>query len=67
MNTQLKKQQTSDHDETAIGDQNDYFNFEQWAVEVRRQMMESLQKKGLQREAKNQQKKRKYPNISRQN
>ena len=60
MNTQLKKHQTSYlESETAIGNQNDYSNFEQWAIEVRRQMMESLQKKGLQREAKNQQKKRK--------
>lgn len=60
MNTKLRKHQTPYFEsETAMGDQDDYFNFERWASEVRRQMIESLQKKGLQREAKNQQKKRK--------
>lgn len=60
MNTQLEKHQPPElESETAIGEQNDYFNFELWASEVRRQMIESLQKKGIQREVKNQQKKRK--------
>lgn len=60
MNTQLEKHQTPNQEsKTAIGEQNHYFNFERWASEVRRQMIESLQKKGMQREAKNQQKKRK--------
>ncbi|MEO8893537.1 MAG: hypothetical protein ABI417_18780 [Coleofasciculaceae cyanobacterium] len=60
MNTQLKTHQTP-HLESKIevGEQNEYFNFELWASEVRRQMIESLQKKGIQRETKNQQKKRK--------
>lgn len=55
MNTQLENPQTPYFEsETAISD-----NFDLWASEVRRQMIESLHKKGLQREAKNQQKKRK--------
>lgn len=66
MNTQLEKHQaTSDETETAISDQIDYINFERWASEVRRQMLDSLQKKGIQREAKNQQKKLKQSQSSR--
>lgn len=60
MNTHLEKHQAQSFEtETAISDQRDYFNFELWASEVKRQMIESLQKKGVQREVKNQQKKRK--------
>jgi hypothetical protein len=60
MNTQLKTHQTPHlESKTEVGEQNEYFNFELWASEVRRQMIESLQKKGIQRETKNQQKKRK--------
>lgn len=56
MNKQLDKYQ---HQSLApsVNDNIDYFNFELWASEVRRQMLDSLQKKGAQREAKNQAKK----------
>lgn len=67
MNSQLEKHSTPYFEtETAISDQSNYFNFELWASEVRRQMLDSLQKKGLQREAKNQQKKGKEAKISHQ-
>jgi hypothetical protein len=63
MNKQLDKQQAQSF-ESASNDY-DYSNFEQWASEVRRQMLDSLQKKGVQREAKNQEKKLKQPTHSR--
>ncbi len=53
MNTQLEKHQASSFEtETAMGGASDYSDFERWASEVRRQMLDSLQKKGVQREAK---------------
>jgi hypothetical protein len=62
MNTQLAKNQTlSFETETAISSQRDYLNFERWASEVRRQMLDSLQKKGTQREAKKSAKKTDTP------
>lgn len=49
MNTQLKKHQASSFEAETASDNSD---FERWASEVRRQMLDSLQKKGVQREAK---------------
>lgn len=54
MNKQLDRQQTQFLE---VNNQLNYLNFEQWASEVRRQMIESLQRKGVQRESKNQEKK----------
>lgn len=63
MNKQFDKQQAQSLE--SISNDYDYLNFEQWASEVRRQMIESLQKKGTQREAKNQEKKLKQSTHSR--
>lgn len=56
MKTQLDKYQPQSF-EASVSENSDYFNFELWASEVRRQMLDSLQKKDAQREAKNQEKK----------
>ena len=56
MNTKLNQQQAQSL-ETLTAEKWDYFNFEQWAVEVKRQMLASLQKRGAQRDAKSNSKK----------
>ena len=56
MKTQLDKYQPQSL-EASVSENSDYFNFELWASEVRRQMLDSLQKKDAHREAKNQEKK----------
>lgn len=55
MNKQLAKPQAQLFE--SVSNNHDCLNFEQWASEVRKQMLDSLQKKGIQREAKNQEKK----------
>jgi hypothetical protein len=50
MNTQAQKQQAYPVEISANSNQ-DFFNFELWANEVRRQMIASLQKKSAEREA----------------
>ncbi len=56
MNTQGHRQQAYPVETSANGNQ-DFFNFELWATEVRRQMIASLQKKGAEREARTNEKK----------
>jgi hypothetical protein len=57
MNTKLNTQ-LAEPVETSASANRDYFNFELWASEVRRQMLASLQKKGSEREAISNRKKR---------
>lgn len=57
MNTKLN-QQPAQSFETLTSENWDYFNFEQWSIEVRRQMLASLQKKGAERDVKSSSKKR---------
>ncbi len=56
MNTELNKQQDK-LVETSLSSNREYFNFELWATEVRRQMLALLEKKGSEREAKSNRKK----------
>jgi hypothetical protein len=56
MNTELNKQQDK-LVETSVNSNREYFNFELWATEVRRQMLALLEKKGSEREAKSNRKK----------
>jgi hypothetical protein len=56
MNTELNKQQDK-LVETSVSSNREYFNFELWATEVRRQMLALLEKKGSEREAKSNRKK----------
>lgn len=56
MNTKFN-QQPAQSFQTLTNENWDYFNFELWAVEVKRQMLESLQKRGAERDAKSNSKK----------
>jgi hypothetical protein len=56
MNTELNKQQDK-LVETSVNSNREYFNFELWATEVRRQMLALLEKKGSEREGKSNRKK----------
>ncbi len=47
MNSKLQNQQQTQSFDAFVNGSNDSFNFDRWAIEVRQQMLEILQRKAL--------------------